>query len=73
MKIQAAGPGCEKCHDTERNVREACTQLNLHAEIFHVSEMKEIAELGVLFTPAVIMDGQIVVSGKLPSVEELKN
>jgi len=35
--------------------------------------MKEIAELGVLFTPAVIMDGQIVVSGKLPSVEELKN
>jgi small redox-active disulfide protein 2 len=67
-----AGPGCKKCHDTEENVREACTQLNLNAEILHVSDIKEIAKLGVLFTPAVIVDGKMVVSGKLPSVEELK-
>ena len=68
-----AGPGCKKCHDTERNVREACAQLNLNAEILHVSDMKEIAKLGVLFTPALIVDGKMIVSGKLPSVEELKN
>ena len=73
MKIQVAGPGCKKCHDTERNVREACAQLNLNAEILHVSDMREIAKLGVLFTPAVIVDGKMIVSGKLPSVEELKN
>ena len=73
MKIQVAGPGCKKCIDTERNVREACAQLNLNAEILHVSDMKEIAKLGVLFTPAVIVDGKMIVSGKLPSVEELKN
>ena len=73
MKIQVAGPGCRKCHDTERSVREACAQLNLNAEILHVSDMKEIAKLGVLFTPAVIVDGKMIVSGKLPSVEELKN
>ena len=73
MKIQVAGPGCKKCHDTERNVREACAQLNLNAEILHVSDMSEIAKLGVLFTPAVIVDGKMIVSGKLPSVEELKN
>jgi len=73
VKIQAAGPGCRKCHDTERNVRVACAQLNLNAEILHVSDMKEIAKLGVLFTPAVIVDGKMIVSGKLPSVEELKN
>ena len=73
MKIQVAGPGCKKCHDTERNVREACAQLNLNAEILHVSDMREIAKLYVLFTPAVIVDGKMIVSGKLPSVEELKN
>ena len=73
MKIQVAGPGCKKCHDTERNVREACAQLNLKTEILHVSDMREIAKLGVLFTPAVIVDGKMIVSGKLPSVEELKN
>ena len=73
MKIQVAGPGCKKCHDTERNVREACAQLNLNAEILHVSDMREIAKLCVLFTPAVIVDGKMIVSGKLPSVEELKN
>ena len=72
MKIQVAGPGCLKCKETEKNVREACTQLNLNADVSHVFDIKEIARLGVLFTPAVIIDGSMVVSGKLPSVEELK-
>jgi small redox-active disulfide protein 2 len=72
MKIQIAGPGCPRCQETEKNVREACSQLNLAADISHVFDMKEFAKLGVLFTPAVIVDGKIVVSGKLPTVEELK-
>jgi small redox-active disulfide protein 2 len=72
MKILVAGPGCPKCHETEKNVREACLQLNLNADIQHVYDIKEFAKLGVIFTPAVIVDGKIVTSGKLPSVEELK-
>lgn len=72
MKIQVAGPGCPRCQETEKNVREACAQLNLAADISHVFDMKEFAKLGVLFTPAVIVDGKIVISGKLPTVEELK-
>lgn len=72
MKIQVAGPGCPRCQETEKNVREACSQLNLAADISHVFDMKEFVKLGVLFTPAVIVDGKIVVSGKLPTVEELK-
>jgi len=72
MKIQVAGPGCPRCQETEKNVREACSQLNLAADISHVFDMKEFAKLGVLFTPAVIVDGKIVISGKLPTVEELK-
>lgn len=72
MKIQVAGPGCPRCIETEKNVREACAQLNLGADISHVFDMMEIARLGVIMTPAVIVDGKIVVSGKLPAVEELK-
>ena len=72
MKIQVAGPGCPRCIETEKNVREACSQLNLAADISHVFDMKEFTKLGVLFTPAVIVDGKIVASGKLPTVEELK-
>jgi small redox-active disulfide protein 2 len=72
MKIQVAGPGCLKCRETEKNVRDACAQLNINAEITHVRDMQEIAKLGVLFTPAVFVDGRMVVSGKLPTVEELK-
>ena len=72
MKIQVAGPGCPRCQETEKNVREACSQLNLAADISHVFDMKEFVKLGVIFTPAVIVDEKMVVSGKLPSVEELK-
>lgn len=72
MKIQVAGPGCPRCIETEKNVREACAQLNLGADISHVFDMMEIARLGVIMTPAVIVDGKIVISGKLPTVEELK-
>lgn len=72
MKIQIAGPGCPRCQATEKNVFEACAQLDLAADISHVYDMKEIAKLGVMFTPAVIVDGKIVISGKLPTVEELK-
>ena len=72
MKIQVAGPGCPRCVATEKNVRDACAQLNIAAEISHIYDIKEFAKLGVMFTPAVIVDGKIVTSGKIPTVEELK-
>jgi len=72
MKIQVAGPGCPRCQMTEKNVFNACAELNLAADISHVTERKQIQELGVWTTPAVIVDGKIVVSGRIPSVPELK-
>ncbi|HSB79278.1 MAG TPA: thioredoxin family protein [Candidatus Methylomirabilis sp.] len=72
MKIQVAGPGCPRCQMTEKNVFNACATLNLAADISHVTGVKEIAALGVMSTPAVLVDGKIVVSGRIPSVEELK-
>lgn len=71
MKIQIAGPGCPRCQTTEKNVINACAQMNLAADISHIYDVKEFAKIGVRFTPAVIVDGKIVVSGKVPTVKEL--
>ena len=72
MKIEVAGPGCARCQMTEKNVINACAELNLPADVSHVTDMKAIRDLGVWMTPAVIVDGKIVVSGKVPTVPELK-
>ena len=72
MKIIIAGPGCARCQATEKNVVEACAQLNLPAEVSHVFDIKEYPKLGVRVTPSVIVDGKIVFSGRLPTVEEMK-
>lgn len=72
MKIQIAGPGCMNCKTTEQRVFNACAELNLDADISHVTDYTEIANLGVLRTPAVVIDGKVVVMGRVPSVAELK-
>jgi small redox-active disulfide protein 2 len=73
MKIQVAGPGCGRCQTTEKNVRDAVAALNLAADVSHVFDVREYAKLGVRLTPAVIVEGKIVCSGKVPTVEELKH
>lgn len=72
MKIQIAGPGCPRCQATEQNVINACAQLDLAADVSHVYDVKQYAALGVRMTPAVIVDGKVVISGRVPTVEELK-
>jgi small redox-active disulfide protein 2 len=72
MKIQIAGPGCPRCQSTEKNAINACAQLDLAADISHIYDVKEIAKLGVMSTPAVIVDGKIMMSGRVPTVGELK-
>jgi small redox-active disulfide protein 2 len=72
MKIQIAGPGCPRCQTTETNVINACAQLDLAVDISHIYDVKEIAKLGVMATPGVIVDGKIVMSGRVPTVGELK-
>ena len=73
MKIQVAGPGCMNCKTTEQRVFNACAELNLAADISKVTDYNEIAKLGVLRTPAVVVDGEVVVMGRVPGVAELKD
>ncbi len=72
MKIIVAGPGCARCHATEKNVIDACAALNLAADISHEFDVKAFRNLGVRVTPAVIVNDKIVISGKIPTVDELK-
>lgn len=72
LTIQTVGPGCSRCDTAERHVFEACAELGLPADITHVRDWKEYAKMGIVFTPAVIINGKVVVSGRVPSVRELK-
>ncbi|MCM8791672.1 MAG: thioredoxin family protein [Candidatus Omnitrophica bacterium] len=72
MKIEIVGPGCPRCIATEKNVQEAVKQLGIQVEIIKVTNMVEFAKKGVMFTPAVIVDGEVKISGKIPTVDEVK-
>ncbi|MGE4357101.1 MAG: thioredoxin family protein [Candidatus Omnitrophota bacterium] len=72
MKIEIVGPGCPRCIATEKNVKEAVKELGIQAEITKVTDVAEFAKKGVMFTPAVIVDGQVKISGKIPTVDEIK-
>lgn len=71
MKIEVLGSGCPKCHETERRVQAALAQSGKSAEVEHIYDMKAIARRGVVFTPAVAIDGQVKIAGKVPSVEDI--
>ena len=73
MKIEVMGPGCARCETTEANAREAVAQLGVEAEVEHVYDMREYSKRGVMLTPAVVIDGEPRISGRVPTVEELKN
>jgi small redox-active disulfide protein 2 len=72
MRIEVIGPGCARCVTTEKNVKEALKQLGIQAEVVKITDIAEFAKKGVMFTPGVIIDGQVKVSGRIPTVDELK-
>jgi small redox-active disulfide protein 2 len=72
MKIQIAGPGCPKCRATEEHARQACATLGLEAEFEHLTDPRAYAPLGVMLTPAVLVDGQLLVSGHVPTTAALQ-
>lgn len=71
MRIKVLGPGCPKCHETERLVREALAESGLEAEVLKVSDFKEMAMLGVFATPAVVVDTAVKCSGRVPTKKEI--
>lgn len=67
MQIKVLGPGCRKCHQTEALVKELVAENGIDATVDYITDLAEIARHGVFATPAVIVDGKVVCSGKVPS------
>jgi small redox-active disulfide protein 2 len=71
-KLQILGGGCAKCHELAERTQAAATALGLECNIEKVSDLKQIMAYGVMRTPALAVDGEVKVSGRVPSVEEIK-
>ena len=72
-KIQILGTGCPKCKKLAENADAAAKQLGIEYTLEKVTDIKEIMKFGVMMTPALAIDGNVKVTGKVPTVEEIQN
>lgn len=72
MKIQILGSGCAKCQLLEKNAREAVQELGLRAEILKVTNVDDIMAMGVMMTPALAIDDDVKVAGKVVTKDHIK-
>jgi len=71
-KIEVLGAGCPKCKQTVKIMEMAVAELGIDAKVEKVDDINEIISRGVVTTPAVAIDGKVVLSGKVPTLEEAK-
>ncbi len=70
--IKVLGPGCAKCEKLKEDTRTAADELGIEYELEKVTDIMKITEFGVMMTPALVVDGTVKVTGKVPSIEEIK-
>ncbi len=70
-KIQILGTGCPKCKKLAENAEAAAKELGIEFEIEKVTDINEIMKFGVIMTPALVVDGEVKVVGKVPSPDEI--
>ena len=72
MDIKILGPGCSKCKTLDKLTREVVEKNGINATITKVEDIMEIMKYGVMSTPALVVDEKVVVKGRVPSSDELK-
>lgn len=72
MEIKILGTGCSKCKTLEKLTREVVEQNNIDASITKVEDIMEIMKYGVISTPCLVVDGKVVIKGRVPSQEEIR-
>ena len=70
--IKILGTGCSNCKTLEKMTLQAIEELKLDAKVTKIEDIVEIMQFGVMTTPALVMDGKVVLKGKVPSITELK-
>ena len=73
MKIEVFGTGCPKCNMLEANVKKVLKELGLEAEVVKVTSIDEMVERGLITMPAMVIDGELVVAGRVPSTAEIQD
>ena len=71
-KIQILGPGCQKCKVLYEHTKTATEQLSLECTIEKVTEIDAIVSYGIMATPALVVDGEVKVAGRVPSASQIK-
>lgn len=71
MEIKVLGTGCKKCKTLEEITKQAVIETGIDATVVKVEDMLEIMKLGVLTTPALVIDGHVVLKGRVPSLSEV--
>jgi len=72
MEIKVLGTGCAKCKALEKTTREVVNELKLDATVTKVEDIMEILNYNVMSTPALVVDGKVVVKGRVPGAHEIK-
>lgn len=72
MKLQILGTGCAKCNALTMATEKAAQSLGLQYELEKITDLQRIMSFGVMTTPALVVDGQVKASGKVPTVDEIK-
>jgi len=70
--LQILGTGCPKCHKLAESAETAAQELGVEYELVKITDIKEIMSFGVMMTPALVVNGDVKVVGKVPDVAELK-
>ena len=72
MEIKILGPGCPKCKTLDKLTREVVAKNGINAKITKVEDIMEIMKYGVMSTPALVVDEKVIVMGRVPSSDEIK-
>ncbi|AFV12114.1 redox-active disulfide protein 2 [Thermacetogenium phaeum DSM 12270] len=72
MEIKVLGTGCAKCKKLEEMVREVVGELGVDADIVKISDLNEILEYDIMMTPGLVVNGEVVCSGRIPKKEEIR-
>jgi small redox-active disulfide protein 2 len=72
LEIRVLGPGCPRCDELERLVKNAVAEMEIAADVRHVRDLNEISKYGPLPTPCLVINGKVVTAGKVRSIGEIK-
>lgn len=72
MEIKILGTGCPKCKQLEQNINEAIKDINMEVIVTKIDEIDKIINYGVIRTPGLVINEKVVLSGRVPSINEIK-